>query len=141
MNFRAYYEAEDLNKNPDAKAFGQTLKQNAQYFQNQEDPLDYDKRNKRNDDTVLIFADWLEERGDPRGAALRLLVAMKQEPTKANQHLAKLIRLQRMRRGMDLISGLEEIPGLASWLYRNDSLLKQLRGRRITPEILQDILP
>jgi uncharacterized protein (TIGR02996 family) len=56
------------------------------------------------DDTglLLIYADWLEERGDPRAEFLRVRVALGQLSPNEKQFRALWSKLRRLRSGIDL---------------------------------------
>jgi uncharacterized protein (TIGR02996 family) len=55
----------------------------------------------RDDAVRLVYADWLEERGDPRGAFLRLEVALVATPADDPQRSNLLARLREMCAGID----------------------------------------
>ena len=55
------------------------------------------------DDTSrLVYADWLEERGDPRGEFLRLECRLRALPETSEEHLALLPRLAELGGGADV---------------------------------------
>jgi len=50
----------------------------------------------------LVYADWLEERGDPRGEFLRLECRLRALPETSEEHLALLPRLAELGGGADV---------------------------------------
>jgi uncharacterized protein (TIGR02996 family) len=55
--------------------------------------------NPSDDTTRLVYADWLDDRGDPRGTFLRVEVAIQQAGEGTRAELGE--RLHQARRGLD----------------------------------------
>ena len=111
------------------------------YMSRDEAGFDQTAQANPDDDTTLhVFADYLEERGDPRGQAIRLLLAIKQDPNN-RANVAKLIKLQKARRGPNLLQSIESIPTVKHWLAHNGQLLRLIRPSITYATELRQILP